>query len=489
MIKSNYKLLTLFIFLIFTSVDLIALTLNKMEVNSRQDEPLNAVIDVIYSKGDKASNLKPAIATKENYEANGLSRLPIHSDIKIRLEEGVNGAKIFLTSKELVKDPFLDLLIQIDSEKGRVYKEYTVLLEPPLQKKLIEEVIKVKSNDDKKVEIKNEGKTEKVETIKVAEQEVSLDEKVKVVKKEKEGELKIVRSVRGKTLYQIARENKPSGVTTEQMVLAIYQNNSKAFSGNNVNTLIIDKNLKIPPVKYFAEHSHLEARKILRDQNIEWKNQTKKRIKPVKLKEPAISKEIDNKSAKKIDQLEKELLKTKQKLEEIEKLNNESKNNSNEKIDVPLKQIQDSLKNEVVNENETSQAKLEIKDDSVFVSSISDINDSNIEETVIDKADKKGFQTVHVLLLILFFILLFGLFVLISRRKENEKNQTLRSFVNEKNTSESGVKNPEEEIKENESVQNSQATDLIKESENFNNSQEQGSVNKKKNYLPIADDD
>ena len=119
------------------------------------------VIDVVYSKGDKASNLKPAIASKENYEANGLSRLPIHSDIQIRLEDGANGAnkgKIFLISKEIVKDPFLDLLIQIDSEKGRVYKEYTVLLEPPSPKTSVKKVEETKSNEIKSEEVKDEVK-------------------------------------------------------------------------------------------------------------------------------------------------------------------------------------------------------------------------------------------------------------------------------------------------------------------------------------------
>ena len=109
----KFKLSIAIIFLIFTSSNLLALTLNNMQVSSKQDEPLNAVIDVIFSKGDNTSNLKPAIASKENYEANGLSRLPIHSDIKIRLEKNGNGAKIFLTSQKIVKDPFLDLLIKL----------------------------------------------------------------------------------------------------------------------------------------------------------------------------------------------------------------------------------------------------------------------------------------------------------------------------------------------------------------------------------------
>ena len=72
MIKFKCKISILLIFLIFSSNSILALSLGKMQVNSKQDEPLDAVIEVIFNKGDKASNLKPAIASKENYEASGL---------------------------------------------------------------------------------------------------------------------------------------------------------------------------------------------------------------------------------------------------------------------------------------------------------------------------------------------------------------------------------------------------------------------------------
>ena len=477
----NFKILILLLYLIFGSSNLLALTLNKMQVNSKQDEPLNAVIDVIFSKGDKASNLKPAIASRENYEANGLVRLPIHADIQIRLEEGTNGPKIFLISNEIVKDPFLDLLIQIDSERGRVYKEYTVLLEPPSPKISIEEVIEAKKNDTEKLEQKIVASNEKIEPVKAKQEEISTVEiatEAQEVKKPtivKEVKRKIVKSVNGKTLYQIARENKPSGVTTEQMVLAIYQNNPKAFAKNNVNTLINNKTLQIPPLTYFENHSHLEARKILRDQNIEWKNKLKKKNKPIK------QKNIINKDVAKIDRLEKELIEAKKKIEDLSRINIESKNDSNEVSNILPKENSEILKEEQSPKVEQSP-KEEVNqekdsDDSVFVSSISDINEDKIDETEIDIKSKKGLETIHVLLLVLFFVLLFGLFIVISRRKTNERNQTLKSFVDENDlTSRSESLAQAEE--------NYSSDSLSQESKKDDTSQES-----KKNYPPISDDD
>ena len=90
----------------------------------------------------------------------------------------------------------------------------------------------------------------------------------------------------------------------EDSELAIYDTNPKAFAEDNVNTLIKNKNLKIPSIRYFENHTHLEARKILRDHNNEWKNVLKKIKKDAKPKKIKKLKVIDNKdSDKKIKQL------------------------------------------------------------------------------------------------------------------------------------------------------------------------------------------
>jgi FimV-like protein len=489
------KLSIALILIIFTSSKLFALTLNKMQVSSKQDEPLNAVINVTFSKDDKASNLKPAIASKENYEANGLSRLPIHSDIQIRLEESANGANLILTSKKIVKDPFLDLLIQIDSDKGRKYKEYTVLIDPPEPKISL-----------KKEQLANNEAAPAVEEVKVAPavEEVKVApavEEVKVapaveevkVKKKKNTDSKIIKSSNRKTLYQIARENKPSGVTTEQMVLAIFQNNPQAFSEDNVNTLLNNKNLKIPPVSYFENHSHLEARKILRDQNIEWKNKTKKKNNKVKIKKV---KETDT---AKINQLEKELIEAKSKLEELSKLNEEKKQKVTDDISIEPSINKEELKdkkvsNEELNIEEVKEEEIKDKESEVFVSSISNIDEKIIDEKIIDEKEGKGLETIHVLLLVLFFVLLFGLFVVISRRNRSEKNNALRSFgglSDDLDRGKNDLEQPARDTFKTDSESFSDSKNINSETNSSDNLQTPNTDNnsRKKNYLPIADDD
>lgn len=439
----KFKLTIFLFYFIFISQNLFALQLGKINVSSKQDEPLSAVIDVIFSKNDKAQNLKPAIASKENYDANGISRLPIHSDIQITLEESQQGAKIYLTSKEIVKDPFLDLLIQIDSEKGRVYREYTILLDPPSPKVIQKDKVVSKDEADKKSDKIDEAVSKK-EEVSLPEKEIEPPKEV-VAKKEiiieepksesVKPKRKSVKSVSGKTLYQIARENKPSGVTTEQMVLGIYNINPKAFSQNNVNTLIKNKRLMLPSLDYFDNHTHIEARKILREQNIEWRNKTQKLIKPKN------EKKVVNEDKAKIKELEKELIETKRKLDDATSLKNEKEKSIDEILETDLSaKVDDSApkkenlenkdieKKQIEKEKINTKEKLDKADDGVFISSISDIDENKIVEEEIDIQARKGIETIHILLLILFFILLFGLFVVITRRKSFERSQKIKSF-------------------------------------------------------------
>ena len=108
--------------------------------------------------------------------------------------------------------------------------------------------------------------------------------------------------------------------------------------------------------------------------------------------------------------------------------------------------------------------------------------EQKIYETESNVEVNKGLETIHVLLLLLFFVLLFGLFIVISRRKAGERNQTLRSFVSE-NELNPGSKSP---TNSQEKVSVDEGLDITDD----NDSKVNTDISKsKKNYLPIADDD
>ena len=430
-----------------------ALQLGKISINSKQEQPLNADIEVILTKADDVTELVPSIASKEDFESQGIERLPVHANIDANFVKNSEG-KIYLKLKsdKPVKDPFLDLLIQIDSPKGRNYREYTVLLDPPdPMDKMINETLEKDSakKDNNKLPAKDlaEGKKREIDSEKKSKENQDLIEtqKEEVVEEQKTAkkeqpkeeakntkevaiddqdidEQKTVKSVPGKTLYQIARENSLSGITLEQMVVGIYQNNKKAFAEGNINGLNKNQILTVPNKSYFSDLSHLEARKILKSQNDEWKKLTQPKAsenKPTKKPE-------NNKEKEKIKKLELKLAEAEQKLKELaegtknnltpdaENKNKPSEVNSEQKEVIDIKGDDFEIE-EIVLDEDAKEAS-----DDVFTSSIS--ADSEINQVVLKDDVKNQKNNLMIVLVLLFLITaVAGIIFIISRKKKNEK--------------------------------------------------------------------
>jgi len=431
-----------------------ALQLGKISINSKQEQPLNADIEVILTKADDVTELVPSIASKEDFESQGIERLPVHANIDANFVKNSEG-KIYLKLKsdKPVKDPFLDLLIQIDSPKGRNYREYTVLLDPPdpMDKMINETLEKDSAKKDnnklpakdlaegKKREIDSEKKSKENQDLIETQKEEVVEEEEKTAKKEQPkeevkntkevaiddqdtDEQKTVKSVPGKTLYQIARENSLSGITLEQMVVGIYQNNKKAFAEGNINGLNKNQILTVPNKSYFSDLSHLEARKILKSQNDEWKKLTQ----PKASENKSTKKPENNKEKEKIEKLELKLAEAEQKLKELaegkknnltpdaENKNKPSEVNSEQKEVIDIKGDDFEIE-EIVLDEDAKEAS-----DDVFTSSIS--ADSEINQVVLKDDVKNQKNNLMIVLVLLFLITaVAGIIFFISRKKKNEK--------------------------------------------------------------------
>ncbi|MGE4596993.1 MAG: FimV/HubP family polar landmark protein [Methylophilaceae bacterium] len=397
------KIMFIFSFILF-STQLLALQLGPIKVFSKQDQNLNAEIKLVLSRGDNLDSLIPSVAGKEVYATQSIERLDLHDDIKMVINKTTNGVILTLTSQHPVTDPFIDLIIQIDSSKGRDYREYTLLLDPlPLDQVVTKKSVK-----------EPEGK-------KIAEKQKIIPEK-KVIKKVETKPEKLIISKGGQTLYQISRINKPSNITVEQMVVAIFQINPNAFFNNNVNGLQKGKKLRLPSDNYFVNLSHIEARKILGEQNVQWKSIHDKTL----IKKKSVIKKVDS---DKIKLLEKELLQTKLKLKEkIEELqrSNKFKLDNNLSVKDHSKDVEFSLPGNSITSIESDEEVV------TFKSSVLNAEEDIINEVVIQDKDDE-LSVLHMLSLLGFLVLLSGLLIILSRRKKARQ----ASMGNFDNTSES----------------------------------------------------
>jgi pilus assembly protein FimV len=170
-----------------------------------------------------------------------------------------------------VPDPFLDLLIQVDSAKGRNYREYTVLLDPPetpiIQQEKIVAIDKAEPlpmNDKKEVK-------ESVDKNKITFEKENKNN-LKPLEKNKPADLssKSITVKPADTIYKIARENKIPGITTEQMVVGIFNLNELAFTNKNINVLEVGQKIALPTKDDFMNLTHAKAMAEIKIQSSQW---------------------------------------------------------------------------------------------------------------------------------------------------------------------------------------------------------------------------
>ena len=248
------------------------LQLGKIVVTSSQGQPLNAEIEMMLTPGEDTSKLQTSIASKENYEAQGIERLAIHNNISVELQKNEKGLTVLkLKSTQPVPDPFLDLLIQVDSGKGRNYREYTVLLDPPETPIIQQEKIIAVDKTNSAPIIEKKEIREIVEKTKVMpEKEIKNNPKLIDKSKSLDATSKSITIKPADTIYKIARENKIADITTEQMVVGIFNLNELAFTAKNINGLEVGQKIILPTKDDFINLSHAKAMSEIKIQMAQW---------------------------------------------------------------------------------------------------------------------------------------------------------------------------------------------------------------------------
>ncbi len=110
-----------------------ALGLGPLVVKSALGEGLRAEIDVSSMTPEEASNLKIRIANPEAYSAAGVDYNNILSETKVSLQRRGDGRPYLrLSSDRAVQEPFVDVILELNWNTGRLVREYTLLFDPPV---------------------------------------------------------------------------------------------------------------------------------------------------------------------------------------------------------------------------------------------------------------------------------------------------------------------------------------------------------------------
>ena len=110
-----------------------ALGLGEVRQVSALNQPLSAEIPILSAAPDELSSLRANIASREEFARLGLDRPGFASALSVKVGKGANGEPVLLLrSSEGITEPFVTLVVEAGWNRGRLLREYTLLLDPPV---------------------------------------------------------------------------------------------------------------------------------------------------------------------------------------------------------------------------------------------------------------------------------------------------------------------------------------------------------------------
>jgi pilus assembly protein FimV len=223
------------------------LGLGDVRLNSPLNAPLDAEIELVNATPEDLATLDAKLASKETFARYGLDWPPFMAGVTVTRDRTPSGGYVLrIKSQETVTEPFLTLLIEATWARGRLVREYTVLLDPPVFAP--NNVAAAPIAPPAQVPSQSAGQISRP-----APQEAPSA----AAPAAGGGDSYEVR--RGDSLSAIARRLSAStGARTDQLMVGIYRNNGTAFEGD-MNKLRAGSVLRIPGGEELAAISPSEA--------------------------------------------------------------------------------------------------------------------------------------------------------------------------------------------------------------------------------------
>ncbi|MFW1676308.1 FimV/HubP family polar landmark protein [Pontibacter sp. JAM-7] len=264
---------------IITATNAHALGLGEIKVISALNEPLSAEVNLLQVKQLNALQIHPRMADVNDYALAGLERPYFLSGIRFQVKVQPDGSgKIIITSDQPMREPFLNFLMEVNWPNGRLVREYTLLLDPPVfepapVKQQVSPAASTTAVPEKKP-VRAEAVTPPAsQASRVTTSAPTADSPAAAPTVTNND----VRVGRKDTLWALAINNKPAGISPQQLMIAWLKKNPDAFIDGNINRLKANAILKMPSAEEFASVTPAQAAEEVTRQTQMWQS---KRAKP-----------------------------------------------------------------------------------------------------------------------------------------------------------------------------------------------------------------
>ena len=224
--------------------------LGKLTVLSALGQPLRAEIELTSVSPEEASGLAARLASPEAFRNANIEFNPALSSLRFAVEQRGGRQFIRVSSTQPLNEPFVDLLLELTWNNGRLVREYTFLLDPAELRAT--QAAQVAANEaPARAERPAAAPTPAPAAAVPAAAEAPRPRRSSVRPSAEnapaqERAASEYRVRRGDTLGEIAGQLKPVDVSLDMMLVALYRANPDAFIGNNMNRLKSGRILAVP---------------------------------------------------------------------------------------------------------------------------------------------------------------------------------------------------------------------------------------------------
>ena len=259
--------------------------LGKLTVLSSLGQPLRAEIELTSVAADEAAGLVAKLAPADAFRSANIDFNPTLLSLRFAVEQRNGRQFIRVTSAQPVNEPFVDMLLELSWNSGRLVREYTFLLDPADMRQAqsaqvaapLEPAARAASPAPAPAQSAqstppsaSSSASQGAAAAATAATAPARPERAtrpagqaaaeKAPRRGAEGDYRVKS---GDTLSRIASQVKPGGVSLDVMLVALYRANPEAFSGKNMNRLRSGRILAVPDADTIRSTSEGEARDVI----------------------------------------------------------------------------------------------------------------------------------------------------------------------------------------------------------------------------------
>lgn len=241
----------------------LALGIGEVDVRSTLNAPLRAVIPLTDTAGLDPELLRISVADSREFESAGLLRTPLAASVRADVEVRQDQWVVTLASERVVREPWMDLLLRFDWPSGTQLREVTLLLDPPDYDSM--PVLVSGSSRRSQPVAQVSGRVAQPTAEPAAQPSAALASQPMTAGTAWVGS--------GDTLWSVAGRLRPdSGISMNQMMVALVEANPDAFPSGNINAMRAGHSLVVPSREAIAARTGAQADHIVQAMNQAWAN-------------------------------------------------------------------------------------------------------------------------------------------------------------------------------------------------------------------------